>query len=68
MSGAKHIPDYATKTSRSTSVWFNSRRMIMCFNFDADIVVTIKANNSGIISEDTDTPVVWPKLLSDGFG
>src|SRR5438876_847074 len=48
---AQNIANDPTNTGIRSTKWFNCRGMIMCFNFESDIMCFCEAHNAGIIAE-----------------
>jgi hypothetical protein len=57
--GSQRISDDSAKSCVCSTVRFNGGRMIVSFDFDANILAIIKLYNASVIFEDADTPVIF---------
>ena len=62
---AERIADDAAHSRIRPAVGFESRRMIVRLDLDANVVGLIKFHDAGVVLEDADAPIIGPELTSD---
>ena len=63
--GAHRIADHAADARVRTTVRLQSRRMVVRFDFETDVILFVEANYAGVVRKNADAPILVAGILTD---